>query len=131
MAARQEASRDAERESADATRLSATRAALPQDAAALAEQDAVDALVARRSLVLQAAEDLRKVRAAVESHQTKVAAALDELGVAVAPEAARDAVPSGVLRGTVQRLVSLDASLSATARFANLELTGFRGHFFL
>lgn len=126
MAVRQEASRDAEREAADAARLSASRAALPQDAAVLAEQDAVDALMARRALVLQAAEDLRKVRAAVQFHRARVAAALDELGGIQAPEAARDAVPSGVIRGAVQWLVSLYASLSATARSANQSLASAR-----
>ena len=125
-AMRQEASRDVEREAADAARLIAARAALPQDAAVLAEQDAVDALTARRSLALQAADDLPEVRAGVQAHRAKVAAALDQLGVHLAPEAARDAVPSGAVRGAVQRLVSRHAALAATARSADQSLAAAR-----
>ena len=125
-AMRQEASRDVEREAADAARLIAARAALPQDAAVLAEQDAVDALSARRSLALQAADDLPQVRAGVQVHRAKVAAALDELEVPLAPEAARDAVPSGAVRGAVQRLVSRHSALAATARSADQSLAAAR-----
>lgn len=121
-AVRQEASRDFEREAADAARLKSSYAGLPQDEAVLAEQDAIDALVARRTLVLQAAEDVRKVRAFVVSHQAKVVAALDELGVSLAPDLAREAVPSAALRASVQRLVSLHAALAATARSAEQSL---------
>ena len=123
VAVRQEALRDFEREVAGAARLKAAYAALPQDEAVLVEQDAIDALVARRTLIVQADEDLRKVRASVLSHQSKVVAALDELGVSLTPDAAREGVPSAALRGTVQRLVSLHAALAATARSAEQSLT--------
>jgi chromosome segregation protein len=115
LAARRDAERDAERESADAARLAIERAGLPQDAWVLAAQDAIDALEAQRSVVLRAAMDLPGVRAEVAGQRGKVAAALEELGAAQAPEAARDTVPSTGVRRTVQRLVNRYAALTATA----------------
>jgi chromosome segregation protein len=126
IAARREAARDAERETADAARLAAAHAALAQDAAALAAQDAIDALGARRSVVMQAAEDLPKVRTKVAAHRAKVADALEELGVRQAPEAARDAVPATGVRRAVQRLVSRRVALDTTATSVTRRLAAAR-----
>ena len=126
VSARRDAVRDAERESADARRLSIERAALQQDAATLAAQDVIDALAVRRPVVAQAAEDLPKVRAEVVAHRRKVTDALEDLGVSQAPEAARDAVPIAGARRTVQRLVSQRAALTATATSAAQALTAAR-----
>jgi chromosome segregation protein len=118
IAARRDAKRDVERETADATRLAEALAALSHDAAALAMQEAIDALAARRSVVLQAAEDVPKVRGKIAAHRTKAADALEDLGVSLAPEAARDGVPPVSVRRAVQRLISQRAALAATASAA-------------
>jgi len=118
ISARRDAMRDAEREAADAERLACERAALPHDAPVLAVQDAIDALTARRPVVVQAIDDLPKVRAAVAAHRRKVADALEDLGATQPPEAARDSVPSTAARNAVQRLVSGHARLTATAEAA-------------
>ena len=118
VSARRDAVRDVERETADATRLVEERAALPQDAAILAVQDAIDALAARRPVVVQAADDLPNVRAAVVAHRRKVADALEDLGASQSPEAAREVVPSAGVRRAVQRLISQHAALTATAALA-------------
>ncbi len=126
VAARRDAVRDAERESADAGRLATERAGMPQDPATLEAQDAIDALALRRPVVVQAANDLPGVRADVAAHRSKVADALDDLGVSQAPEAARDAVPAAGVRRTVQRLVSQRAALDARAASAGETLIAAR-----
>ena len=115
VAAQRDAGRDAERECADARRLAIEQAALPRDDPALAVQDAIDALAARREVAVQAAADLPAVRAEVAAQRGKVADALADLGASQAPEAARDAVPSAGARRAVQRLVSRHAALDAMA----------------
>jgi uncharacterized protein YhaN len=115
IAARRDAKRDVERETADAARLAEALAALSHDAEALAMQEAIDALGARRAVVLQAAEDMPKVRGKIAAHRAKAADALEDLGVSLAPEAARDSVPPVGVRRTVQRLINQRAELAATA----------------
>ena len=126
LATRRDAARDLERESADTARLSAELAALPRDPATLAAQDAIDALATRLPVVAQASEDLPKVRAAVLAHRGAVVEALENLGTAQTPEAARDAVPISRVRQGVQRLVSRRAGLAATATAASRSLAAAR-----
>ena len=126
VSSRRDAKRDGERESAEAHRLSTERAALPEDGAILIAQDAIDALAVRRPVVVQALEDLPNVHADVVAHRGKVADALEELGVSLAPEAARDTVPLAGVRRTVQRLVSQHAALTASATSATQALTAAR-----
>lgn len=114
-AARQEAARDAARDSTEAARLIQERAALAQDAAVLGAQDAIDLLVERRAIVAQATEDLPNVRLDVAGHRASVAEAVAELRIATTPEAARDTIPPVTARRTVQQLVSQHAALVAKA----------------
>jgi hypothetical protein len=114
--------RDREREALEAQRLTIVRAALPQDAAALATQDAIDALTMHRAVVLQAIEDLPKVQANAAAQRAKVSDAIEELGLMLAPEAAREALPAAVARRTVQRLINQHATLSTEAKSAAREL---------
>ncbi len=120
--ARREAARDAAREAEAAERLTAERAALPRDPAALAVRDAIDALAEGRPIAVQAENDLPKVRAAAASHRAKVVDALLDLGLDRAPEAARDAVPTAGARRTVQRLIAQRAELAAKAAAARENL---------
>jgi uncharacterized protein YhaN len=122
LTAWREATRDVERETAEATLLTGLCAALPQDAAALLVQDAIDALAARRSLVLQATEDLPGVHTQVATYRATVAEALEDLELPLAPEAARDAVPATAVRRAVQRLINQHAGLAATAASATRSL---------
>jgi chromosome segregation protein len=122
LTARREAMRDAERETMEVTSLTGLRAALPQDAAVLEVQDAIDALGARRSIVLQATEDLPKVHAQVAANRATVTEALEDLAIPLAPEAARDAVPATALRRAVQRLINQHAGLAAMVASASRSL---------
>ena len=122
IAARRDAARDVERETADATRLAEALAVLSQDAGALTMQEAIDALVSRRAVVLQAVDDVPKVRGKIAAHRAKAADALEDLGVSLAPEAARDGLPPVGVRRAVQRLISQRAALAATASAAGRSL---------
>ncbi len=122
VAARRDAARDVERETAASQRLAAERAALPQDAPALAAQDTIDALAARRPVVLQATTDLPDVHAKAAALRASVVEAIDELGLDLAPETARDDLPAGAARRTVQRLIRQHAALSADAEAASRRL---------
>ena len=113
--ARREATRDAARDAEASERLTAERAALPRDPAALAVRDAIDALAERRPIAVQAAADLPKVRAAAASHRAKVVDALLDLGLNREPEAARDTVPTAGVRGTVRRLITQYEALATKA----------------
>ena len=107
------ASQDAERAVAAGGRLATERAALAQDAAALAVQDAIDTLADRRPLVLQAADDLPRVRAAVADCRARVEEAARQLGAAGPVEALRDRLPDEAVRRRAQRLIGERASLLA------------------
>ena len=122
LAARRDAKRDQVRETAEAQRLTAARAALPQDAAVLAAQDAIDALLARRAVALEAAADLPNVQAEAAAGRASVPEAIAELGLDRAPEAACDALPPTPARMAVQRLISRHAALSTEAHAAARDL---------
>ena len=111
------------RETADAARLTAQHASLPQDAAVLAAQDRIDALDARLPVVREALRDLPGVRDKVAQWRNTVAQACEVLGIPLAPEAARDAVPETRARNRVQQLIrdhaALDERVAAAAK--NLE----------
>ncbi len=126
LAARRDAARDMERETEGAARLAAERAAMPQDPAVLAVQDAIDALAAQRPVALRAAEDLPARNAEAAAHRGRVADALADLGVSQPPEMARDRVPSTAIRGAVRRLVTKHAELAATATAAAQALAAAR-----
>jgi hypothetical protein len=121
-AARRDATRDVERETSEAKRLIEQQAALPQDVAALTAQDAIDALAVRHSVVLQAMTDLPKVQADAATLRAKVAEAIEELGLPLAPEIAREVLPATTARRTVQRLISQYAALEAESMTATREL---------
>jgi chromosome segregation protein len=118
VARRRDAGRDHEREAAEVQRLTAERAALPQDAAVIALQDAIDALVLRRAVVVQALNDVPQVQAHVASLRANVIAAVRVLGLSLEPEAARDTVPTAGDLRTVQRLIRQHAALSADIQSA-------------
>jgi len=118
VAAQRDAARDSERETAEVQRLTAAHAALPQNALILAVQDAIDALVAQRAIVLQATNDLPKVQASATNLRTRVAEAIRELGLSLVPEAARDAMPTAAVLRTVRRLITAHAALTAEAKSA-------------
>jgi chromosome segregation protein len=118
VAAQRDAARDSERETVEVQRLTAAHAALPQDPPILAVQDAIDALVAQRAIVLQATNDLPKVQASATNLRTRVAEAIRELGLSLVPEAARDALPTAAVLQTVRRLITAHAALTAEAKSA-------------
>jgi chromosome segregation protein len=122
VAEQRDAARDSERETVEVQRLTAAHAALPQDALILQVQDAIDALVAQRAVVLQATTDLPKVQANAASQRTSVAEAIRELGLSVAPESARDALPTAAVLRTVRRLITAHAALTAEAKSAERAL---------
>jgi len=62
VALQRDARRDHEREIAEVQRLTTERAALPQDAAVIALQDAIDTLASQRAVALQASNDLPQVQ---------------------------------------------------------------------
>ena len=126
VAAQRDAARDSERETVEVQRLTAAHAALPKDALILAVQDAIDALVAQRAIVLQATNDLPKVQANATNLRTRVAEAIRELGLSLVPEAARDALPTAAVLRTVRRLITAHAALTAEAKSA--ERTMAAGH---
>jgi chromosome segregation protein len=113
VAAHRDAGRDHERETAEVARLTAERAALPQDAAVIALQDTIDALVSQRAVALQAISDLPQVRTDAANLRAKVIEALRALGLSLEPEAARDTQPTAVASRTVQRLIRQHAALAA------------------
>ena len=117
-AERRDAGRDAERETAEADRLTIALAGLTRDPKVLAARDAIEALAARRPIAQQAETDRPKVRAAAATQREKVADSVQDLGIAVQPEAARDALPpTGVRRG-VQRLIVQRGEWAAKAAAA-------------
>ena len=118
VGAQRDAARDSERETAEVQRLTAAHAALPQDALILQVQDAIDALAAQLAVVLQATNYLPKVQANAASLRTSVAEAIRELGLSLAPEAARDALPTAAVLRTVRRLITAHAALTAEAKSA-------------
>lgn len=120
--AQREAARDYARETEAAQRLGADKAALPQDPAVLALQDAIDALQEQRGVVLQATGDLPGVQAKAAALRSQVAAAIEELGLELAPETARDQLPAATARRAVQRLVNQHARLQAEQQAAAREL---------
>ncbi|MEI7713935.1 MAG: AAA family ATPase, partial [Rhodospirillales bacterium] len=116
--ARRKAAGDITREADAAQRLTAERAALPRDPAALAVRDAIDALAERRPIAVQAEADLPARRASAASYRASVVNALLDLGLTREPEAARDAVPPAGVRRTVHRLIAQRGELSAKAASA-------------
>ena len=94
IAAQRDAGRDHERETAEVQRLTAERAALPQDAAVIALQDAIDTLVSQRAVALQAINDLPQVQTNAANLRAKVIEAVRALGLSLEPETARDALPT-------------------------------------
>ena len=109
---------DARRETAEAERLEALRAALPADAAVLAEETAIADLAARRAVVADALRDLPGVERRVAALRAEVAEAAALLGPAADPEAMRDAVPRAAARQAARRLVTRRAELAAAATAA-------------
>ncbi|MGH7067764.1 MAG: AAA family ATPase, partial [Acetobacteraceae bacterium] len=126
VAKARESSRDAVRESAEKEHLAQDRVALLQDPAALAVQDAIDALAAERSVVQQANTDLIEVEAAVARRRQSVAEAVADLGLALTPEAARDTVPAPAARRAAQHLISRHAALAAERNAADRAATDAR-----
>lgn len=118
LTASREAARDLQRETAETQRLTAAHAALPQDAAVLAVQDAIDTLAARQPVVLQAGADQPQVQANVAALRARVMEAIAELGLDLAPETARDALPPATARRAVTRLIQRHAALTADAKTA-------------
>lgn len=114
LAARHEAMRDGERTTEALHKLAAARAGLPTDAPALAAQDEIDLLMDARPVALQASHDLPEVHTRVAGARAKVAGALDDLGLALTPEAARDAVPAAMARRNIGELIRTHAALMAT-----------------
>ncbi len=115
---RREAERNQAREAEAAQGLAAMLAALHQDDAVLPMQDTIDALQGQCAVALQASADLEKVTADAAASRAKVVAAIDELGVPLAPEAAREALPPANARRAVQRLITQHATLVADQRAA-------------
>lgn len=118
-----DAERDAEREGRLAARLVAERAILALDDLALAAQDVIDALEVRRGVVQQAMHDLPDLLAGAAAGRATVAEAIGDLGLSLAPEAARDAVPSPAIRRVVARLISQHAARATASNAAVRELT--------
>ncbi len=118
VAQRADAERDVEREGRAAARLVAERATLALDDAALAAQDAIDALDGQRGVVRQAMRDLPDLRASAAARRATVVEAIGDLGLFSAPEAARDALPSAAARRVVTRLISQHAACATAANAA-------------
>jgi len=112
-AAQRDAGRDHERETTEVQRLTAERAALPQDAAVIALQDAIDTLVSQRAVALQAIDDLPQVQTNAANLRAKVIDAVRALGLSLEPETARDALPTAAASRMVQRLIRQHAALAA------------------
>jgi chromosome segregation protein len=113
VAAQRDAARDRAREDADVQRLTAERAALPQDGAVIALQDAIDALMSQRAIAVQAVNDLPQVQTNAANFRAKVNDAVRVLGLSLEPEAARDAQPTDAALRAVQRLIKQHAALAA------------------
>ena len=113
VAAQRDAGRDRERETEEVRRLTAHRAALPEDVAVIALQDRIDTLVSQRAVVLQAISDLPLVQTSAANFRAKVVEAIRALGLSLEPEAARDALPTAAASRTVQRLIRQHAARSA------------------
>jgi uncharacterized protein YhaN len=118
-AALDKATEDAQREEAAAEACEAKLAALPRDAAALAAQDALDALARGRVTAEAALRDLPAQQRQAREHRDQVLAAAARLGEEGAPEALRDRLPPPRLREAAQRLLrgrtQLQAKLDAAA----------------
>jgi uncharacterized protein YhaN len=106
------AQRDAERETAEAQRLSGIQATLAPDHRILALQHDIDALGERAPIVRQAAADLPGVTATISSWRAAVVEAARDLGLAETPEALRDRVPSEGTRSRVQGAMNQRAALA-------------------
>lgn len=117
-----QAEEDARRETAEAERLEAQHAALPQDAPILAEADAIAALAARHQVVADALRDLPGVERAVEAWRAQVTEAAALLDQAAGAEAIRDAVPPSPARQKAQRLITRRAELAVAADSATRSL---------
>jgi chromosome segregation protein len=111
--AQRDAVRDHERETTEVWRLTAERAALPHDAAIIAQQDVIDTLFAQRAVVLQAVNDLPQVQISAANLRAKVIEAMRALGLSLEPEAVRDALPTAAALRTMQRLIRRHAALAA------------------
>lgn len=111
--ARSRATRDASRESEAVSTLTARRAELAPDSTLLAAQDTIDLLAEARHAAVQADADLPALRLAIEGHRAAVAEALRELGLAMSPEAARDAIPEPSVRNGARNLAREHAGLAA------------------
>ena len=118
VALQRDARRDHEREIAEVQRLTTERAALPQDAAVIALQDAIDTLASQRAVALQASNDLPQVQTNAANLRAQVAEATRALGLPLEPEAARDALPTAAASRAVQRLLRQHAELAADVRSA-------------
>ncbi len=116
-----DAERDADREGIVAARLTAERAALPLDDVALAAQDVIDALEGRRGIVRQAMTDLPDRQASAAALRASVMEAIGDLGLSLAPEAARDALPTAAARRVVARLISQHAARATASNAAARE----------
>ncbi len=104
--ARSEAAREQAREGEDADRLASVRDSLPRAPNILAAQDLIDALAAKRGVLLQAEKDLPGLERESAEKRSMVAQAVRDLGLSAAPEAARDAIPPQPMRRAVQRLLT-------------------------
>jgi uncharacterized protein YhaN len=118
LARRRDAQRDHLRETAEVQKLTADRAALPQDAAVIALQDTIDSLVSQRAVVLLAINDLPQVKDNAAHLRASVIEAVRVLGLSLDADAARDAVPTAAVVRTVQRLIQRHAALTADVETA-------------
>jgi uncharacterized protein YhaN len=106
------AQRDAEREAAEAHRLTGVRTTLAPDHRILALQYDIDALGERSQIVRQAAADLPSVAATITGWRAAVVEAARDLGIAEPPDALRDRVPSEGTRTRVQSAMNRRAALA-------------------
>jgi chromosome segregation protein len=113
-AAIDKAAEDARREEEAAGALAADLTALPRDPAALAEQDAVDALEPLRAAALTAARELPGLRRDALARREVVAAAAARLGLDATPETVRDALPKPAEREAARRQIRARTALLTT-----------------
>src|ERR1700722_3446891 len=86
VAMQRDAARDHARETAEVQRLTTERAALPQDTAVIALQDAIDTLMSERAVAVQAINDLPQVQTNAANLRAKVIDAVRALGLSLEPE---------------------------------------------
>lgn len=111
-AARGEGTREQAREAEGAARLAGERGGIARAPNMLAAQDLIDALSAKRAVLLQAEKDLPGVERESAEKRSAVAQAVRDLGIDVAAEDARDAVPPQPARRAVQRLLTENGKLA-------------------